>query len=53
MFMEEVEKIAKHFPENTEIIQLSPIKELFPDASYGKLKMILAWMQKTHGHSIL
>lgn len=44
--MEEVNKIAKFFPEKLEVISFSSIKEQLPDVSYGKLKMVLSWLQK-------
>ena len=47
MPLDEVKTIAEYFPENLEAVQLSAIKEKAPaDISYGKLKMVLAWLQK-------
>ncbi|HTA83931.1 MAG TPA: helix-turn-helix domain-containing protein, partial [Bacteroidia bacterium] len=44
--MEEVEEIAAHFPKNEEPVQLSAIKGSFPDdISFGRLKMVQAWLQ--------
>ena len=49
MSMEEVNKIAGYFPPNADFIQLSGIKSRLLGTeivSYGKLKMVLAWLQK-------
>lgn len=47
MSMEEVNKIATYFPSNPSYMLLSAVKEIVPkDISYGKLKMVLAWIQK-------
>jgi hypothetical protein len=45
--MEEVAEIAKHFPANGELGQLTAIKESFSDdVSFGRLRMVQAWLQK-------
>ena len=45
--LEEARKIAKYFPAKTEEIRLTPIKEMVPEEiSYGKLRIVLAWLQK-------
>jgi len=46
--MEEVKELAKHFPAVIEeYIPLNSIKEKVPaDVSFGKLRMVLAWLQK-------
>ena len=47
MSIEEARNIAKHFPGNLDEFRLAPIKEkLPPEISYGKLRMVLAWLQK-------
>lgn len=48
MSMDEVNEIAKHFPpKSEEYVSLNSIKEkVSPDVSYGKLKMVQAWLQK-------
>jgi GTPase SAR1 family protein len=46
MPMDEVTKIAKGFPSNVTAMQVLSIKEKFPEISYGKLRMVLAWLQK-------
>lgn len=49
MSMEEVNKIAGYFPPNADFIQLSGIKSRLLGTeivSYGKLKIVLAWLQK-------
>lgn len=47
MPIEEVKKIAGYFPEDTEDVRLSSIKEKAPEEiTYGKLRMVLAWLQK-------
>lgn len=51
--MEEVKKIAELFPDPIEAyIPLAGIKEKAPlDVTYGKLRMVLAWLQKEKGIS--
>ncbi len=47
--MEEVKELAQHFPAviEQEYAQLNAIKEkVSSDVSFGKLKMVLAWLQK-------
>lgn len=49
--MEEVKELAQHFPAviEQEYAQLNAIKEKVPsDVSFGKLKMVLAWIQRTN-----
>ncbi len=46
MTIEEREKVVAYFPENIDNVQLVSIKESLPDVSYGKLKMVLGWLQK-------
>jgi len=47
MQIEEVRKIAEFFPQNLDEVQLSTIKEKAPaEITYGKLRMVLAWLQK-------
>lgn len=44
--LEEVTKIANYFPKDITSIQLSPIKESYPeDISYGKLRMVGEWLK--------
>jgi hypothetical protein len=51
MPMDEVEKIAKYFPENLSETQLSIIKIKMPeDISYGKLRMVSAWLTSKEGN---
>lgn len=48
--MEEVKELAQHFPAivEQEYAQLNAIKEkVSADVSFGKLKMVLAWLQRT------
>jgi len=46
MPMEEVEEIAKHFPLTGDEIKLADIKGSFADdISFGRLKMVQAWLQ--------
>ncbi|MBX2991464.1 MAG: helix-turn-helix domain-containing protein [Bacteroidetes bacterium] len=43
----EARKIANYFPQNLEEVKLSEIKEHAPpEISYGKLRMVLAWLEK-------
>lgn len=43
----EAKKIAEYFPKNLEDVRLSNIKEIAPpDISYGKLRIVLAWLEK-------
>lgn len=43
----EARKIANYFPQNLEEVKLSEIKEhAHPEISYGKLRMVLAWLEK-------
>ncbi|MFA3782761.1 helix-turn-helix domain-containing protein [Melioribacteraceae bacterium 4301-Me] len=45
--IEEVHKISSYFPKNLTDVRLQPIKEKAPpEISYGKLRMVLAWLQK-------
>lgn len=46
MSMEEVREIAEHIPTGLDYVPLGSVKEKLGDVSYGKLKMVLAWMQK-------
>ncbi|HTB31759.1 MAG TPA: helix-turn-helix domain-containing protein [Bacteroidia bacterium] len=47
MPMSEVDEIAKYYTPNGGNIQLAGIKERVPaDVSWGKLRMVLAWLQK-------
>jgi ATP-dependent DNA helicase RecQ len=47
MPMSEVDEIAKYYIPNGGNIQLAGIKERVPaDVSWGKLRMVLAWLQK-------
>ena len=46
MTIDERERIAGYFPEDFDSVQLVSIKQLLPDVSYGKLKMVLGWLQK-------
>ena len=48
--MDEVKELAQHFPAviEQEYAQLNAVREKLPAAvSFGKLKMVLAWIQKT------
>ncbi len=45
--LNEAQKIAEHFPRNLDEFRLAVIKEkLPPEISYGKLRMVIAWLQK-------
>lgn len=45
--LDEVRKIAEFFPADLNDIKLAPIKEAVPpEITYGKLRMVLAWLQK-------
>ncbi len=45
--IDEVKKIAEYFPDELSDVQLSPVKEKAPsEISYGKLRIVLAWLQK-------
>ncbi|OGU56337.1 MAG: hypothetical protein A2315_11470 [Ignavibacteria bacterium RIFOXYB2_FULL_35_12] len=47
MPMDEVKIISEYFPKDLDDVRLTPIKEKAPqEVSYGKLRMILAWLQK-------
>lgn len=46
MEMDEVKKIAAHFPTDAEFVSVNFVKQKLPDVSYGKLRMVLAWLQK-------
>ena len=49
--MEQVKELAQHFPAviEQEYAQLNAIKEkVSADVSFGKLKMVLAWIQRTN-----
>lgn len=49
MSISEARKIAEYFPLNLEGIRLSEIKECTPsDITYGKLRIVLAWLGKTN-----
>jgi len=46
MTREEARRIAAYFPPQTELVSLTSIKEKAPgDISYGKLRMVLEWLQ--------
>ena len=50
MPIEEAKKIAEYFPENIKNIRLTEIVQTLPEPiSYGKLRMILAWVEKKNG----
>jgi hypothetical protein len=44
--MEEVNTIAGAIPPHANFAQVGGLKEKFPNISYGKLRMVLAWLQK-------
>ena len=47
MPIDEAKKIAEYFPQELNEVHLSSIKEITPeDITYGKLRMVLAWLQK-------
>lgn len=47
MPLDEVKKIAEYFPEELNEVRLASIKEKVPeDVTYGKLRMVLAWLMK-------
>ncbi len=47
MQIEEAKNIAAYFPKDLTDVRLASIKEKAPeDVSYGKLRMVLAWLQK-------
>jgi ribonuclease D len=45
MSLEEAKKIAKYFNGDSASYSLNAIKEKAPGVSYGKLRMVLAWIQ--------
>ena len=46
--LDEIKEIVKVFPKTSNDFRLSSIKDkLPPEISYGKLRMILAWLQKS------
>ena len=48
MPLDEIKEIVKVFPKTSNDFRLSYIKEKLPSKiSYGKLKMIIAWLQKS------
>ncbi|HSR16746.1 MAG TPA: helix-turn-helix domain-containing protein [Ignavibacteriaceae bacterium] len=50
MHKDEIEKILTLFPKDSDNIFLGPIKEkASPEISYGKLRMVLAWLEKKIG----
>jgi uncharacterized protein YpbB len=52
MPLEEAEKIAKYFPKNLDGVQLSILKIKIPeDISYGKLRMVAAWLSSKSENS--
>ncbi len=47
MQIDEAKKIAEYFPKELNEVRLASIKEKAPEnTTYGKLRMVLAWMQK-------
>jgi GTPase SAR1 family protein len=45
--VDEVKEIAKYFPSDLEEVRLNAIKEKVPpEITYGKLRMVLAWLKK-------
>jgi len=47
MSISEAKMIAEYFPKNLKDVGLSSIKETVPqNISYGKLKIVLAWLEK-------
>ena len=47
MTLEEANKISAYFPEDLNDLHLAPIKEKAPpEITYGKLRIILAWLKK-------
>ncbi len=47
MPIDEAKKIAEYFPKEFNEVRLTSIKEKTPeDITYGKLRMVLAWLQK-------
>ncbi len=47
MPVEEAKKVAEYFPEDLTDVRLAPIKETAPpEITYGKLRMVLAWLEK-------
>jgi GTPase SAR1 family protein len=47
MTMDEAKKIAEYFPKDLNDVRLASIKEkVHEDVTYGKLRMVLAWLQK-------
>jgi hypothetical protein len=50
MHKDELEKILTLFPKDSDNILLGPIKEkASPEITYGKLRMVLAWLEKKIG----
>jgi len=47
MQIDQAKKIAEYFPKEFNEVRLTSIKEKTPeDITYGKLRMVLAWLQK-------
>lgn len=47
MSKDEAKKISEYFPQELNEVRLAPIKEKAPeDVTYGKLRMVLAWLQR-------
>lgn len=47
MSIDEAKKIAEYFPDNLEDARLTNIKEIAPpETSYGKLRIVLAWLER-------
>ena len=47
MSLEEAKKIAEYFPDNLDDFRLAPLKEGLPaEITYGKMRIVLAWVQK-------
>jgi ATP-dependent DNA helicase RecQ len=47
MPIDEARKISEYFPQDLSDVKLTPIKENAPpEITYGKLRMVLAWLQK-------
>jgi hypothetical protein len=45
--IDEVHKLAEYFPRELNEVRLASIKEkVHEDVTYGKLRMVLAWLQK-------
>lgn len=50
MSITEARKIAEYFPQNLEDVRLSYLKEIAPpEISYGKLRMVQAWLESKTG----